>query len=118
MSSMHSFGGFGFGNQSFGSGSVSEHLSNLSDSDSETEAEVKRLIASTTQASFGAAAHSAPRTKEVPVQLQMLEMLLKNSVDVNARNSDAATALLLCCNKYNAAKLLLQHGADPKLSVT
>jgi ankyrin repeat protein len=63
----------------------------------------------------------SPLVDKRPVKAQetekILDNLLKHGADVNARNSDGATALLLCCNYFAHAGLLLQHGADPKIAV-
>jgi ankyrin repeat protein len=56
--------------------------------------------------------------KQRKSDLEFLDMLLKHGLDVDQRDEDGLTALMVACmqRKTDEVKLLLQHGANPNLT--
>jgi ankyrin repeat protein len=59
-------------------------------------------------------AHLASKVFDLSILEELIE---KDGIDVNARNTDGETALLMCarCGNYPGAEYLLEHKADPDI---
>jgi len=51
--------------------------------------------------------------------IELLELLLNSDADVDQKNKMGATALMMAATKghYDIVQMLLDHGADPKISI-